>query len=48
MSKYVPWQYIAIYVIAVVALAFSSFDFVYKMAGLAILFILLLLATRKH
>jgi len=46
MNKYVPWPYIVIYAIGVVALAFSPLDFVYKMAGLAVLFILFLLATR--
>lgn len=48
MSKYVPVPYIIIYTIAVVAIAISPIDFAYKMAGLAILFILFVLATREH
>lgn len=48
MNKHIPWQYIVIYAIGVFALAFSPIDFVYKMAGIAILFILFLWATREH
>ncbi len=46
MHKHVPWPYIMIYAIGVIALAFSPIDFVYKMAGIAVLFVLFLLATR--